>query len=81
MPCPECARLKEAQSWAYQVVLEAQTALDGNLETAPLTDYRRLRLSLLETKIGATLAEVEADMHQRECKATWGELRVRGSSA
>jgi hypothetical protein len=81
MPCPECARLKEAQALAYRVVMEARTALDGNLETAPLRDYRRMRVSLSEAKIGATLAEVEADMHQRECKATWGELRVRGSSA
>ena len=80
MPCPECNRLKEARTQAIRVVTEAQTVLDRELETATLREYRQLRVSLSEAKISAMLAEVEAAQHKRECEATWGKLKVRGSS-
>ena len=76
MPCPCCDRLRQARSRAFQTVMEAQTALDRNFQTAKQKEYRRLRASLSEAKLSAVLAEVEADRHERECKFTSGELSL-----
>ena len=80
MPCPYCDRLRQARSRAFQTVMEAQTVLDRNFQTAAQKEYRRLRASLSEAQLSAVLAEAEADRHERECKSTRDELGLGSGS-